>query len=176
MSDVRSGDHVRVSRGEFSPIFGFTHRDPTAAAFFVRIITESGDSVSMTAGHYLRVNGDLSSANKVKVGDLLETARGTLTSVIRIDHEIGFGLYNPQTLDGEIVIDGILVSTYTTAIAPIAAHVWLAPSRLLYRHFGIRSTVLEIAERQELARLLPLGYWVFSLSPSILERFHIHWY
>ena len=43
------------------------------------------------------------------------------------------GLYNPHTLHGDIVVDGVLTSTYTAAFSPTLAHVALAPLRALYR-------------------------------------------
>lgn len=40
--------------------------------------------------------------------------------------------FNPQTLDGDILVDGIVTSTYTTAVAPRVARAVLSPLRLLY--------------------------------------------
>ena len=42
------------------------------------------------------------------------------------------GLYNPLTLAGDIVVDGILASTYTKAVTPKMAHAALAPLRMMY--------------------------------------------
>lgn len=143
IADVQIGDRVLVSGGQYSAIFAFTHRDPKALASYTRLKTASGESVCLTPGHFLRVNGELSPARSVEPGDELETANGTLTKVVSVGCCSGSGLYNPQTLDGEIVVDGILASTYTTAIEPSAAHAWLAPARLAFRLFGLRTKVLE---------------------------------
>ena len=42
------------------------------------------------------------------------------------------GLYNPHTMNGDIVVDGILTSTYTSAINPTLAHAALWPVRMLH--------------------------------------------
>jgi len=43
------------------------------------------------------------------------------------------GLYNPHTLDGWLVVDGVVTSTYTTAVAPAVAEAALAAARAAYR-------------------------------------------
>jgi len=43
------------------------------------------------------------------------------------------GLYNPHTADGWLVVDGVLTSTYTTAVAPAVADAALAVARAAYR-------------------------------------------
>lgn len=156
MADLQIGDRVRVAGGAYSTVFAFTHRDRTATASYVRFTTEFGASIRATPGHYLRVNGALSSAGAVRIGDELETTDGVPTRVTEIQRESGFGLYNPQTLDGEIVVDSILASTYTTAVAPAVAHPLLAPLRIAYRMFGIHTTAFDGGAR-DLADLLPQG-------------------
>ena len=47
--------------------------------------------------------------------------------------QLGDGLYNPHTMDGDIVVNGIKTSTYTAAIEPSLAHSLLWPVRMLYR-------------------------------------------
>ena len=46
--------------------------------------------------------------------------------------EISTGLYNPHTLNGDIMVNGVKTSTYTAAIAPALAHAALWPVRMLY--------------------------------------------
>lgn len=156
MEDLQIGDRVRVSAGKYSPVFAFTHRDPVASATYVRLSTECGATVRATAGHYLRVNGGLMAAGRVQVGDWVETAAGLATRVTQKHRESGRGLYNPQTLDGEIVVDGILASTYTTAVAPSTAHAWLAPVRLVYQLCGLYTTSFDRGA-EEIVKFLPRG-------------------
>jgi hypothetical protein len=42
------------------------------------------------------------------------------------------GLFNPHTMDGDLVVDGIHTSIYTAAIAPSLAHSILWPIRMLF--------------------------------------------
>ena len=42
------------------------------------------------------------------------------------------GLYNPHTMHGDIVVDGIQTSTYTSDIDPTLAHAALWPVRMLH--------------------------------------------
>jgi hypothetical protein len=45
------------------------------------------------------------------------------------------GLYNPHTMHGDIVVDGVHTSTYTDSVAPALAHALLWPVRMLVSSF-----------------------------------------
>ena len=75
------------------------------------------------------MNGKLQTARTVVVGDALSGAGGNVTAVAT---EWAEGFYNPHTMTGDIVVDGILTSTYTDAVAPSLAHALLWPVRMLY--------------------------------------------
>lgn len=95
-------------------------------------------SLTLTAGHYVYANGKVVKANDVKVGDSLQTIHGIQTvhqvkkNVVMKDD----GLYNPQTLHGDIVVNGVLATTYTEAVKVNAAHALLMPARVAYNAFG----------------------------------------
>jgi hypothetical protein len=78
-------------------------------------------------------------ARDIRIGDIVQTGDGDgatsplLTKVVRINSVRGKGLYNPHTLDGDIIVDGILTTVYTDAIRPELAHALLAPVRALYK-------------------------------------------
>lgn len=57
------------------------------------------------------------------------------------------GLYNPQTLDGRIVVNGIIASTYTTAVIPEAAHALLTPLRCLFNVCRLRDLIPGFLEK-----------------------------
>lgn len=134
MADLATGDAVRVSATAFSPVFMWTHKMATGTFDFLRLTTSTGSALTVTPGHYLWVNGELKAAKAVVVGDALESvataADVTVTAVTRVS---ATGLYNPQTLDGNIVVDGFRASTYTMAIQPTVASALLAPLRVLFR-------------------------------------------
>jgi hypothetical protein len=139
MDELAVGDRVLVAPGEFSPIFMFTHklRDETAHRRFLRFSTASGHSLTVTEGHYIPTSGRLQPADAVRVGDRLTLGTGEITAVVAVDTVRAKGLFNPQTLHGEIVVDGVVASTYTTAVAPAAAHALLAPLRAMFRAFRV---------------------------------------
>ena len=67
------------------------------------------------------------------------------------------GLYNPHTMDGDIVVDGTVTSTYTAAVAPSLAHAVLWPVRMLYA-LGVDVLSGVFDEGSELiARIAPRG-------------------
>lgn len=135
MSDIRIGDEVAVGDGLFSPVFMFTHRDVSGTHKFVELSTATA-RLRLTAGHFLYVNNNLVRADEVRVGDKLEDEHGHPLEVIKVAVVTARGLYNPQTLHGDIVVDNVRASTYTHAVEPWAAHALLAPLRYLSQWLG----------------------------------------
>lgn len=143
MDNVELGDKVMTSNGVYSDVFMFTHKLANVKHSFVVLKTNSGSEIALTAGHMLYVNGALASAGTVKVGDSLESASGNLVEVVSISSKIMTGLYNPQTAAGDVVVNGIRASTYTTAVNPKAAHALLAPLRGLFARLGLATAAFE---------------------------------
>lgn len=156
MDELTIGDRVEVADGTFSDVFMFTHRMSDVRYMFVRLETTSGATLQLTRGHYLYVNGALAAAKTVKAGDVLALADGTETSVARVSTAINTGLYNPQTVHGDVVVNGIRASTYTTAVQPVLAHGILAPLRVMYEAFGWTMVSLDKGA-DEIARVVPSG-------------------
>lgn len=160
MSQLSIGDLVRVSSDDYSPVFMFTHRLTSTPYDFVRITTESGASIALTRSHYLHVDATLKAARDVAIGDQLTLADGSRSVVATIAMERSIGLYNPQTVHGSIVVDGVLASTYTRTVAPGAAHSLLAPLRMLYNALGMSTCSLE-GGADTMARALPKGTAIY---------------
>lgn len=131
MEDIAVGDVVKVGTNEFSRVFMFTHRTAAVRSGFILLETGGGDKLSLTSGHYLYVNGVLAAARTVSVGDMLVKGDGSGAVVRKVSRYEGEGLYNPQTVHGNLVVNGVLSSTYTTAVEPAFAHALLAPFRRL---------------------------------------------
>jgi hypothetical protein len=142
MDAVAIGDVVKVGAGGFSRVFMFTHRMAHSANTFVSLETASGASLSLTKGHYIFADGALVAASEVAVGSELTLGNGEVSAVVAVGSTNGEGLFNPQTVDGNIVVNGVLASTYTTAVEPSLAHAILAPFRL-FTNFGLQFTALE---------------------------------
>jgi desert hedgehog len=146
MSELAIGDRVAVGPGKvYSDVFMFTHKVEHVTNTFIRIATEAGSVVTATPGHYFPVaKRGLVPASSIQVGDAMqEGTSGRWTAVVSTTLVEATGLYNPQTIHGDIVVDGIVASTYTTAVGPQVAHSLLAPLRALYSWLSISVTIFE---------------------------------
>lgn len=160
MRDLRIGDSVLVGAGTYSPVFMFTHRLAGTVADFLEVSLVGGASLRLTPGHFLHANGALVAARKLAPGDALVLADGAAAAVAGVRRVRGSGLYNPQTLHGDVVVDGVIASTFTEAVAPAAAHAALAPLRAAFRLLGLSSSAFE-AGGGGLHALLPRGEGVY---------------
>jgi len=131
MDTVQVGHKVRVGPKEHSEVYMFSHQYTDALATFVELKTATG-TIQLTADHYIYANGKAIPAGSVKVGDLLETAEGKSATVTGISTIRATGLYNPHTMQGDIVVNGFRTTTYTKAINPTLAHALLAPIRAMH--------------------------------------------
>ena len=131
MADLAVGDKVLTANGVYTEVFLFSHRLQSASYNFIEFKTET-TTLAVTGNHYLYVNGNLREAQYVSVGDSLTLASGKLAKVLSVGRVQKDGIFNPHTLQGDIVVDGVLTSTYTSAFSPTLAHVVLAPLRGLY--------------------------------------------
>lgn len=136
MEDVEIGDELLVDREKniYSPVFLFTHRDAQARySHFVTVLTSSNRSLTVTAGHYVYVDGSLRQARKIRLGQRLEKGTGMDDVVVEVRHHLTErGLFNPQTLHGDVVVNGILTSTFTQSVPPVRAQALLVPVRTMF--------------------------------------------
>eukprot|EP00178_Gracilaria_changii_P004760 TRINITY_DN17760_c0_g1_i1.p1 TRINITY_DN17760_c0_g1~~TRINITY_DN17760_c0_g1_i1.p1 ORF type:complete len:421 (-),score=53.82 TRINITY_DN17760_c0_g1_i1:742-2004(-) len=142
MRDVTVGDEVLVGRNLFSPVFMFTHRLSYFMTRFVRFQLDSGDELAVTPNHYVYADGHLVTAQSAKRGQRMLLANGSTAAIQCIDWIRDAGLFNPQTIHGDIVVNNVLVSTYTKAVEPQVAHGLLAPLRAWYGLVSRLSTAL----------------------------------
>lgn len=156
MSSLAIGDRVAVGGGKYSEVFMFTHRDSNIRMTFYELITSTGAKLQLTGSHYLYVNDRSMVARAVRVGDLVELEDGSSTTVVNVRKVTNQGLYNPQTVHGDIIVGGIRASTYTESVHPAAAHSLLVPLRMVFRTLGIASTMLDNGS-ELLAGIAPKG-------------------
>ncbi|OSX75496.1 hypothetical protein BU14_0234s0023 [Porphyra umbilicalis] len=161
MDQLAVGDNVRVSADAFSRVFLFTHKVAAGSFPFVKLTTASGASLTVTRSHYVYANGKMTAAGAVKLGDELELVGAAKCDIITATSPVTeTGLYNPQTLHGDIFVNGIRASTFTTAVEPRVASALLAPLRALFRATGVSTSALD-AGSARLAALLPRGASVY---------------
>lgn len=133
MKDLKIGTRILSAAGTYSEVYLFGHRDTQSWMRVVELRTSDSKTVRMSAGHYIYVNGAVQTAGTVVAGDRLHTGTGETIIVTKVVESIKRGMYAPTTLSGSLVVDGVLVSSYTDAIPPIVAHWLLSPIRLAYR-------------------------------------------
>jgi len=131
LTELKIGDKIQTGANRVSEVYLFTHALPLAETPFIELTTANGHTIVLSAGHYLYVNGTLAKAEAVKLNDILRTEQGE-SNVTLIEYVRETGLYNPHTLDGDIMINGVCTSTYTDALRPDLAHSILGPVRYLY--------------------------------------------
>lgn len=133
MGTLTTGDKVHVGNGQYDDVYFFsTQLESTMSKFVVLSTSATETPLKLTSGHYLYVNGKLATAGSVKKGDMLTLANGNKAAVSEVSSEWAPGLFNPHTLSGDIVVDGVLTSTYTNAVDPTLAHALLLPLRQMY--------------------------------------------
>lgn len=146
---------------QYSRIYAFSHADRTAisATPLVVITTAANLSLTLTQGHLVpvreasrlaekgRERSSAAYARLVAASEVRERKdavfdarlfRWVPVSVVRRRSAVGrdSGLYNPHTEAGSIIVDGIVVSCYTTAVSRWQADIMLAFARLVYIAFG----------------------------------------
>lgn len=147
LTDLVAGDSILVKPGMYSPVFLFSHRKLSGTHDFIQISTSAGHTITLTAGHYIRrISGSKGSSSEliasqaVSIGDVLMTASGqsAVNGISKVRRE---GLIAPHTLLGDLMVDGVVASSYTQAVKPVVAHTILAPLRLLV-HTGLATEPL----------------------------------
>lgn len=161
--EVKVGDTVQVGSRKSSPVIAFSHQDLLVRASFVRLFTDSGHNITLTGTHYIHTLRGLQRADSIVTNDYLRLANGNgnrVTKTMRVEDQ---GLFNPQTLCGDIIVDGIRASTYTSAVQPTTAHALLAPVRLLRK--------AELSS--ELVLLLSANTGLVKLANSLFGQPHV---
>mmetsp|Transcript_39304 Transcript_39304/g.155927 ORF Transcript_39304/g.155927 Transcript_39304/m.155927 type:complete len:604 (+) Transcript_39304:588-2399(+) len=137
MWELEAGDRVLVADGSFSDVYAFSHRDPAVVSEFIRIESSDGHFIELSPTHYLVTGNELRAGKDIVLGDEIGLADGRSSPVIRISRVTKPGLYNPHTLQGTIVVNNVVASTYTQSVHPLIAEYLLSIPRLLYR-FGFK--------------------------------------
>lgn len=102
--DLAVDDVVLTANKQYSAIHMFSHQFREAVNPFVQLTTERGHELRLTSGHYVYVNNSLMQAGKVHVGDVLEDADGIPVTVTKTSVVVDTGLFNPHTMDGDVVV------------------------------------------------------------------------
>lgn len=143
------GDFVLDKSNRPSPIIAFTHRDQHSVAKYISLHVQGtngeNQSLDVSAGHYIFVvekrhdtiekRTVFRSADEVGVGDVVLTSQG-VGSIVLIEEVWRNGIYNVHTSSGSVIINGIAISCYTTAVPLYTAHSLLTPVRFFMLFFS----------------------------------------
>lgn len=134
IGSLRAGQRVRISADDtMSAVFAFTHRELDGVYEFIHIELEgSPHSITLSAEHYMYANEIPVRAADVHVGDVVRTVAG-LKLVRQVSQVFDRGLVAPHTMHGDIVVGGIVASTYTSLLSVNVAHALLSPIRAIVR-------------------------------------------
>lgn len=145
MDELVVGDDVLVASSsstdleQYSTVFMFTHRDHSVVYNnFVTLRTHANHSLTVTAGHYVYVDdGQLVQARHVRVGQRLGKSNDDGMVVVNVKSNVRVrGLFNPQTMHGDVVVNGVVTSTFTQSIEPTTAAALLAPVKAAFVVLG----------------------------------------
>lgn len=143
MESVKLHDEVLVDdSGGGSAIMSFTHRNSIVLARFVRIHTQHKRSLTLSGGHIVLVGREMKAktAQEVRVGDSLTDVEHGASAVTNVEWVVRRGLFNPQPVQGRLVVHGIVVSAYTSALPNSGcAHALLTPLRFVYALYRLLS-------------------------------------
>lgn len=151
MKDIRIGDKVLTPSGQFETVYGWSHIEHEIPTNYLKIVTDQGNALEITAYHYMYVDGvtEPIPAGRIKVGDTLAGVDNQVSAgkVVKIEPVSRPGKYIPLTTSGKLVVDGIAASCYATinkdlnSFASIGSvntpftyhdlgHIWFTPYRL----------------------------------------------
>jgi hypothetical protein len=159
MKDLNVGDLILVdgARNLYEPIYSFGHHDVSGSAFFINLHTDevASEPLQVTKEHWVYIYGahegfSLKRADEVQIGDQVSMRKENGThyaSVTHISSDLAQGLHVPLTPSGDLVVNGVFVSSYISikGYAPdlfdhplwswwlserILIHLWLSPYRM----------------------------------------------
>ncbi|GAB0496994.1 hypothetical protein MMPV_008317 [Pyropia vietnamensis] len=147
-------------------VYFFSHRvADTPATVYTRLQVAGGSMLELTPGHLLPLfgSGRLVSAATLTAGDELISANGTAARITWTARVVrtGAGLYNPHTAAGRLIVGGVLVSCYTTAVNVRVARVGLSVVRA--------AAAMGMAGRWRAVGLAEGGGWALHRLASALS-------
>lgn len=123
MEDIKVGDRVLTAAG-FSEVYAFMDHTTVPEIQYLKFRTDSGAELRLTEEHIVFAHADRQPvlASEVKEGDFLwvmhrpdelgmEKASLKLSRVVDVTFEQAKGAHAPLTVEGSLIVDGILASS-----------------------------------------------------------------
>ena len=115
MKELQVGDSVLTGSGIYSKVYTFGHIEKEVETKFLQIQTDKKQVLEVTSEHLVFLSDNINPirADDVQVGDMLRGSEAP-TKVVKIGSVSRKGLYAPLTLEGSVVVDGIVASSYVS--------------------------------------------------------------
>lgn len=144
ISTVRINDEILVFDDDghlfYDKVYIILHANAKEEVLYVRIATKQGKILFISPYHALPVGeiGKDIPAKDVVVGDAIFTINHgflTLDIVTSVSYKLCKGAFCPVTMNGNIVVNEVAASCYTTFVNPSLTHFTLLPFRVMYKYF-----------------------------------------
>lgn len=126
MSELKVGDCVMSKQPDGTlracdHVYFFGHAEAATRTMYRQLHLSSGKNISLTPTHFIHTaksasvsfsKSELKHARLVKVGDWVWDTDG-ITQVLNTTAQTMQGMYNPYTLSGTIVVDGVVASSHS---------------------------------------------------------------
>lgn len=149
LSSLTPGDRVmalsETGQVVFSPVLMFLHRDPESKSRFLSLQTQDGHRLAVTPHHLVfsdahcgpdgrRYQAQFASRAQAGTCIVVHTAEGQLrpSRLVSVSEEENTGVYAPLTEAGNVLVDGVLVSSYALVEDHRLAHWAFGPVRLFF--------------------------------------------
>jgi hypothetical protein len=165
MSHLEVGDKVlsvsKMGLVIFEEIYMLGHKDFHSIGSFLRIHTLSNATLRLTRDHQISFTSQVDKAPKygpaaaVKVGDYVHVVSKdntivSLSKVTAVDEIFAQGYFNPYTMEGNIVVDGVVASCHSSFILdnlfnrmgisiPAGYQAVFAPLRVIFKAVGAKA-------------------------------------
>lgn len=145
MEDLESRDLVEVGKNQYSRIYASTHRKTEVVTRFVKVTLEDGKILELSHSHFVYDGFDkqVLHAKYAEIGHTLFNRKEISVQVPNIQEKRKRGLINPHTENANFIVNGVLTTTYTSAVSLHAAHSLPAPIRSIMCSIGVSATGLE---------------------------------
>jgi hypothetical protein len=155
MDHLRVGDRVLTADGTYADVYVLSHQEPEVSSQFIRLTLEDGRFLEASPQHFVKASSNCDGvsvdarAKDVKVGAcMFGMGAGEATTQLRVIENTPVwkkGIYNPFTLPGNLVVNGVVASSHSdwflddyadalgfTHLLPSIYQAVLMPARGLY--------------------------------------------
>jgi len=173
MDQLKIHHHVKVAPGKFEPVitFGRAHEPDETLDVIVIHTAEHQRTLRLSGEHFIwlkqktAVEWEWKRASGLTKGDMVLVVNPdefmVEDRVLSIVKEVKQGMFSPVTPSGQIVVDAVLVSAYSTpTLSHESMHLLMAPFRMIY---AIAPSLFDLVDHKKVGRMLHHGLHAFHI-------------